>query len=288
MKLIKGEKNMSTNLSNVVATQFVEEVKHRFQEKGVLRESVRMRNAQNAKTIQFNLMGRGIATERTSIHTEIPVMGISHDPVTVSVKNYTAAELTDVFLGNQVKFDEKMELVETISGALGRRLDQVVLDAMAAYGTTKTVANDVSGIASNLSVDAIREAAKLMDEDGVPDGDRTLVVSPSGVHSLLESTEASSIDFNNVKALVRGDLNTFYGFNIKKIGNRDEGGLPLALNERTSFAYHKSAVGLALNMEPTIRIDWDEQYGAHRVTGFLSAGAGVLDSNGFVSIATVE
>lgn len=279
---------MSVNLTNVQATQFAEEVKHQFQEKGTLRDTVRLRDAKGAKTVQFNLMGRGQAAERSTIHTEIPVMGISHTPITVDVTNYTAAELTDIFLGNQVPFDEKMELVDTIAGALSRRLDQVVIDAMDAFTATKTVANDVSGAASNMTVAAIREAAKLLDEDGVPDDERTLVISPSGLHSLLESTEASSIDFNNVKALVRGDLETFYGFRIKKIGNRAEGGLPLATSDRTSFAYHKSAVGLAVNMEPNIRIDWDEQYGAHRVTGFLSAGAGVIDGAGLVDIATVE
>lgn len=279
---------MSVNLPNVVATQFAEEVKHKFQEKGSLRDTVRLRDARGAKSVQFNLMGRGQAAERTTIHTEIPVMGISHTPITVDVKNYTAAELTDIFLNNQVPFDEKMELVETISGALSRRLDQVIIDAMDAFAATKTVANNISGAISDMTVDAIREAAKLLDQDGVPDGERTLVMSPSGLHSLLESTEASSIDFNNVKALVRGDLDTFYGFNIRKIGNREEGGLPLVTTDRTSFAYHKSAVGLAVNMEPNIRVDWDEQYGAHRVTGFLSAGAGVIDGAGLVDIATAE
>ena len=279
---------MSVNLPNVLATQFAEEVKHQFQEKGSLRETVRLRNARGAKTVQFNLMGRGQAAERSTIHTEIPVMGISHTPITVDVKNYTAAELTDIFLNNQVPFDERMELVETIAGALSRRLDQVVIDAMDGFAASKIVADDISGVASNMTVDAIRESAKLLDEDGVPDGDRTLVISPSGLHSLLENTEASSIDFNNVKALVRGDLDSFYGFQIKKIGNREEGGLPLATSARTSFAYHKSAVGLAVNMEPNIRVDWDEQYGAHRVTGFLSAGAGVIDGDGLVDIATVE
>lgn len=279
---------MSVNLTNVQATQFAAEVKHKFQEKGSLRETVRQREARGAKTVQFNLMGRGQAAERTTIHTEIPVMGISHTPVTVDVKNYTAAELTDIFLNNQVPFDERLELIDTISGALSRRLDQVIIDAMGGFSATKTVANDVSGVVSDMTVDAIRAAAKFLDEDGVPDGDRTLVISPSGLHSLLESTEASSIDFNNVKALVRGDLDTFYGFQIKKIGTREEGGLPLLTGTRTSFAYHKSAIGLAVNMEPNIRVDWDEQYGAHRVTGFLSAGAGVIDGAGLVDITTAE
>ena len=279
---------MSIDLANVLATQFTEEVKHKFQESGTLRDSVRVRDVRNAKTVQFNLMGRGNAAERTTIHTAIPLMNITHDPVSVSVKNYTASELTDIFLDSQVPFDEKMELVDTIATALGRRLDQIIIDAMVAAAPAKQVADDVSGVSSNLTIDAIRSAAKMLDEDGVPDGDRTLVISPSGLHSLLEDNQATSVDFNNVKALVRGDLDTFYGFQIKKIGNREEGGLPLSVGARTCFAYHKAAIGLGVNMEPTVRIDWDEQYGAHRVTGFLSAGCGVIDDLGLVEISTLE
>ncbi len=279
---------MSIDLVNVLATQFAEEVTHKFQEAGNLRDTVRVRDIRGAKTVQFNLMGRGNAAERTTIHTAIPLMNITHQPVQVAVKNFTASELTDIFLDNQVPFDEKMELVETIATALGRRLDQVIIDTLVAATPTKQVANNISGVAANLTIDAIRESAKLLDEDGVPDTDRTLIVSPSGLHSLLEDNQATSSDFNNVKALVSGDLDTFYGFKIKKVGNRDEGGLPISINDRTGFAYHKSAIGLAVNMEPTVRIDWDEQYGAHRVTGFLSAGAGVIDDLGLVELTTLE
>jgi hypothetical protein len=41
-------------------------------------------------------------------------------------------------------------------------------------------------------------------------------------------------------------------------------------------------------MDVDVRIDWDEQYGAHRVTGFLSAGAGIIDATGAVKIMTQE
>lgn len=279
---------MSVELSNVLATQFVQEVKHKFQSSGTLRDTVRMRDALGAKTVQFNLMGRGKAAERGAIHTPIPVMNVSHDPITVSVKDYTASELTDLFKGNQVQFDEKAELVSTITSAMGRRLDQIIIDALDGASLAKSIAKNVSGADANLTISAIRKAAELLDNDGVPDSERTLVITPSGLHKLLEDNQASSADFNSVKALVKGDLDSFYGFNIRKIGTRDEGGLPLSGSDRTCFAYHRSAIGLAMNTDVNVRIDWDEQFGAHRVTGFLSAGAGVIDATGAVQIATSE
>lgn len=279
---------MSIHLPSVGQTQFVSEVKHKFQEMGKLRNSVRYRDAKGVKTVQFAVMGRGIAAERNSIQTPIPVMNVEQTPVTVSVKNYTASELTDIFFNNQAGFDERSELVETIANALGRRLDQLVIESLAGASLTKAVAKNVSGANANMTLAALRKTAELMDKDGVPDAERTLVLNPSGLHALLAAAEVGSADYNNVKALVRGDLDTFYGFNIIKIGDRDEGGLPKSGTDRSNFAYHKSAIGLAVNMDVDVRIDWDEQYGAHRVTGFLSAGAGIIDAAGAVKITTQE
>lgn len=280
---------MSIQLPNLVATQFEAEVHHEYQSGGsMLRNTVRLKNVQNAKTHTFNVMGAGEAQERTAIQTPIPLMNVTHQPVTVTMKNYTASELTDIFTNEQVPVDERMELAKTIANAFSRREDQLIIDALNAASATNTVANNISGSADNLTLAAIREAAKLLDDDNVPDSERTIIVSPSGLHHLLEDTEVTSADFNNVKALVAGDLDTFYGFKFIKIGSRPEGGLPLSGTDRTCFAYHKSAVGLGLNMAPKIMIDWDQQFGAWRVTGFLSANAVVIDETGMVDIATSE
>lgn len=279
---------MSIHSPNMTQTQFVAEVKHKFQEMGKLRDTVRYRDAKGVKTVQFALMGRGMAAERSSIQTPIPVMNVDQTPVSVSVKNYTASELTDIFFNNQSGFDERSELVDTVANALGRRLDQLVIEALVAANLSKSVAKNVSGSNANMTLAALRKSAELMDKDGVPDSERTLILNPSGLHALLAAAEVGSADYNNVKALVRGDLDTFYGFRIIKIGDRDEGGLPKASTDRTNFAYHKSAIGLAVNMDVDVRIDWDEQYGAHRVTGFLSAGAGIIDATGAVKIITQE
>lgn len=282
---------MSVNLSNVLVTEFQQEVHQRFQEEAKLRNTVRVKDAAGAKKVNFNLMGRGKAALRGAIQTPIPTMNISHALREATVENYVASELTDIFLDNQVKFDEKQELVQSISMALGRQLDQIIIDEMAAasYTGSLTIPNNVSGAAADLTVDAIRAAAKAFDEEGVPDSERHMAIHPSGLHNLLESTEATSSDFMTVKALVKGDLDSFYGFKLHKIGNRDEGGLAInGSNDRSNFFYQKMAFGLAVNMEPKIRIDWAENYGAHRVTGYLSAGGVIIDDKGVGKITTRE
>lgn len=280
---------MSIQLPNAAAIQFEAEVKHAFQGMGGdLENTVRVKSLVNAKTHTFNVMGKGLAAERGALHTEIPLMNVSHTPVTVTTKNYTAAEMTDIFSNEQTPVDERLELAQTIAQALKRRQDQLIIDALEASGTAIDIAKNVSGANANLTVDAIRAAARELDDNNVPDGDRTLVVSPSALHALLGNTEATSSDFMNVKALTTGDLDTFYGFKIIKIGKREEGGLPLSGTERTLFAYHKSAVGLAVNMEPKVTVNWDDPRGAWRTTGYLSANAVAIDNEGIGKITVDE
>ena len=276
---------MSIELSNVLVTQFAEEVKHKFQDESMLRDTVRIKDAKNAKTVKFPVMGKGLAQERSNFQTPLPVMNVTHSHATATVTNWTASELTDIFLENQVNFDEQQELVQAISMALGRRLDQIIIDSLVAAGVSNTVTANIGGNNTNMNLAKLQEIARLLDANGVPSEMRTLALHPNNLHKMLGENKITSADYAAIKALVQGDLGSFYGFDFKKIATRDEGGLPMAdSDDRKLYAWHKQAVGLAMNMEPTIRIDYDETYGAHRVTGFLAAGATVIDETGVVEI----
>jgi hypothetical protein len=284
---------MSIELSDVLVKKFENEAIQAFQDGGTeLRNYVRLRDAKGAQKVQFNVIGKGLASERTAIQTPIPVMDVAHTPKTATVKNYVASELTDIFLNNQVGFDERQELAQTIGMSLNRRLDQVIVDelnrALAASEITKTVANNVSGSADNLNVAMLNDAARQLGSD-VPEMDRALVCHDSGFYHLLLEDNVKDYDINARKPLVDGQLPNYHGFAIKKMGDRSEGGLTVdGSNDRTNFAWQKQAIGLAMNMEPMIRIDWEPSYGAHRITGYLSAGAVLIQPEGAVAITSRE
>jgi hypothetical protein len=56
------------------------------------------------------------------------------------MSDYIAAEYSDIFSQQKVNFDERRELVQVVSGAIGRRMDQLVIDALSGSGTALTVA----------------------------------------------------------------------------------------------------------------------------------------------------
>jgi hypothetical protein len=277
---------MSIELSDNLSKQFESEVHHAFQSMGKLRDSVRVKNVKGNQ-VQFPVMDKGAAVSRGATSTSIPLMDVAYTPVTATLANYTASELTDIFENGQVSFDEREELVKVIAGALARRMDQIIIDALDASSTTNTVANNISGSIDNLTLAAIREAARMLDAGNVAKDERTLVIHASGLHNLLADSQVTSSDFSNIKALVDGNLDTFYGFKVITIGDMAEGGLPLATADRTNYAFAKDALGVGINLEK-VEVNYEPAYGAWRTTGFLSAGADAIDGSGIVQITTDE
>lgn len=277
---------MSINLSNVLVKMFENEAIQAFQENGTeLRNFARVRDAKGAQQVQFQVLGAVTAEERGAIQTIIPLADASHTPATATVKNYVVSEMTDIFLNNQVGFDERQELATAMGMALNRRLDQVLIDALDAHSFTNTVASNISGAADNLNVAMLAESARLLGSK-VPEMDRCFLCHDDGFYHFIQETDVKTIDSNDKKPLTDGKLPFYFGFNMKHIADRDEGGLALSGVNRTNYAWQKMALGLALNMEPRITIDWEPSYGAHRVTGYLSAGAVVIQDSGVVKITS--
>lgn len=274
---------MSINLSNVLVKKFENEAIQAFQDSGKLRSKVRVKDAKGAQKVQFQVLGAVTTQERTAIQTPIPLADASHTPAVATVKNYVVSEMTDIFLNNQVGFDERQELVESFGMSMGRRVDQAIIDAMVAHSFTKTVASG----SDNLNVSHFAQTAESLGSD-VPDEMRNILCHDSGYYHFLQESDVKDIDINFKKPLADGKLPSYFGFDITKIGDRAEGGLGLSGSDRKNYAWQKSAVGLAINMEPKITIDWEPSYGAHRVSGYLSLGGVVIQDSGVVEITTDE
>ena len=85
---------------------------------------------------------------------------------------------------------------------------------------------------------------RLLDKSNVPPEGRHIVIHANNLANLLSETAVTSSDFNSVKALVQGELNTFLGFTFHVLGDRSEGGLPIdGSSDRKVFALHQQAVG---------------------------------------------
>lgn len=271
---------MSINLSAVAVTEFDSMVKHAYQGMGLLKNAVTVRNNVVGDTYKFRKMGKGTANQKTTA-ADVDPMDVGHSMITATLANWNAPEYTDIFDAAEVNFDEKQELANTIAGALGRRCDQLVIDAMdASTPDTTTIAHG----SANLTMAKVIDAQVELRDQGVPNSELFAAIEAGGLGGLLNDEKATSGDYQAIKALVSGEVNTLCGFQFIVIETRSEGGLTTAANIVDSWFFQRPAVGLAIGIDMKTEINYVPQKTAWLTNGMLKAGACVRYTGGLVKV----
>jgi len=281
---------MSKNLSNAAVIEFDAEVKHEYQGMKSLRETASLRTGFKGESYKFTRMGKGLANQKAT-QADVTPMDISHARQTATMQNWNAPEYTDIFDQAEVNFDERQELAQTIAKAIGRREDQLVIDALAAVSFAATNDEDPDtgrifdiSATRNFDLTSIRSAKGHLDDIEAEADGRFIVLRALALQKLLEDTTVTSSDFNTIRALVNGELDTYLGFKFIVIGTRKEGGLPGVAADRTAFAFQKSAIGLAVNMDLQTTIDWVAQKTSWLANGVFKAGSVAREPQGIIKI----
>jgi hypothetical protein len=286
---------MTATISPAFTTIFDQEVKQAYQASRALAGLIREKSAVSGNTVKFPKLTKGVATVRTP-KADVTPMSLTYSQATATMTDFIAAEYSDIFEQSHVNFDDRRELVEAVGNAIGRRMDQVAIDALDA-STSIAVANTVqndgsSGSAADLNVGKIRAAKKSLDANNVPPQDRCLLIHANNLSALIGQTETQSSEFNEVKALVDGTISKFLGMQIVIIGDRDEGGLTKdGSNDRSTYAFHKSALGMGVSMNQKSEVNYIPEKTSFLVSSMFSAGAIAIDdgsSGGIVKITCRE
>lgn len=283
---------MSIQASTNFITSFDAMVKAAYQAAGTLRNAVRVKTGVNGSSHKFFKLGQGVATERIP-QSDITPMNISHANVTATLKDYSAGEYSDVLDLEKLSYDEKKELATAVANAMGRRMDQLIIDAMNTGANSTSVANTVQegtgSSACGFNIAKLLAAKALMDAANVPDdGNRYMALSANALKDALLDSKISSNDYTTIMAIQTGKLRDFAGFKFIVIGTRKEGGLPLASNNRVNFAWHKDAVGLAIGHDMHTEINYIPEKTSWLTNGLFSAGAVVIDDEGVYKVNTKE
>jgi hypothetical protein len=274
---------MSTQLPAIARIEFDEMVKAAYQASAKLRKHVRVKSGVVGGTVQFPRAGRGVATPRIP-HTDVQPMNTSWANVTCTLTDWNAPEYTDVFDQQKSQVDERKIIAMNVAAAIGRREDQMILDALDAANGAASIANAGTGL-----TDAkMRRAQALFDQRAVPIGKRKMAISARAKEDLLGDARFSSRDFVESYVIRTGQLPQIYGFDIEVIEERDEGGLPIAATIRNNYAWDADAVGLAIGMETEVQVDWIPEKTSWLANKKFTGGAVAIDVLGVLEIATVE
>jgi len=277
---------MAVAISNAFVQMFDAEVKQAYQGARALAGVVRERTNVEGSQVKFPKIGKGTATVRVP-QTDVTPLNVSYSQVTATMSDFIAAEYSDIFNQQKVNFDERRELVQVVSGAIGRRMDQLVIDALNAASSPSTVATTVGGAGTNMNLAKLLAAKKALDVKNVPAEGRCMIIHANGLSALLDETELTSSDFATVKALSTGEIDTFLGFKFITLGDRDEGGLPIP-STRTCFAFHRDAIGMGIGMNQKSEINYVPEKTSFLVSSMFSAGAVAIDDDGIVKISATE
>ncbi len=222
---------MSTEITTSFVKQYGANVFHLAQQKGSrLRGLVRTEMVTGDSRF-FDRIGEAVAQVRSTRHADTPQIDTPHSRRMVTLADYEYGDLVD----NQDKIrtlnDPTNDYVQAASWALGRAMDDVVIAAAigTAYGgtsgsssvvlpTTQKLVSVASSAGAYLNVQALRRTAKIFDANDVDSSiQRNFAFNAAQKEALLAETEVTSSDFNTVKALVMGEINTFLGFNFVRI-----------------------------------------------------------------------
>lgn len=278
---------MTASLSNVAVTQFRDQFLNEFEGVGMLSNPATTMEIHNVvgRTYQWPIIGNTVMLPRGAPSSNIDATDVSHTPVTVNLEPYALKLVTDIFQQAEVNADERTQLVKEHAKSSARRIDQFIINALNASATTNLVPVD----ASNLTKDKLLKINTFFTKNNVPPGERHIAVTASQIESLLKEEEITSMDFNSVRTLLTGEVNSFLGLIFHTFGDREEGGLPLAGDIRTVFAWHQSAVGSAFSIDPTITVEFDKLQTLSWVTiSRLQMGSVTLLDEGIVKIECDE
>jgi hypothetical protein len=277
---------MSLSLSNVEQTLFDAEVKKAYQSKGfILRDYVRLRNDVNDSIVSFRKVG-SVTADPYGFQSAVVYQDPNYNKVNVTLEPYRAATLIDDVERFLVNFDERQEDAMLLAMALGRRSDQLIIDALDASGTTNTIAAGGTG----LTFAKVREVVKFFNELAVPPEHRVIAISAEAESDLMAEDEFTSSFYINLDAIKNGGLNGNFAMGMmwKVIPTMTEGGLPLSGDIRTCFAWHKLAMGMGVGRNFSTQIERVAHLDSWQVLGKIFANAVAVDAVGIVSVDVDE
>ncbi len=275
---------MSKYLSVLEVNKFDTLIKAEYQAAGfLLNNTTQIRKNVKGKTADFNLIGQGIAQKKIS-QDDVPVMNPAYSKKTATLEGWSAADYTDIFDQQDVLFDEQQALAKTIGMAIGRRKDQIIIDAAAASTTTNVIAEG----GANMTYVKFITAIQKLNKSGVSRraGRRFFLMSDIAETALLQDDKFINNDYVQ-NAVLNGlglDGQKILGVTLIVIPDMTEGGLPITGNIRTCFMWHEYALGLATGIDVRTEVNYIAQKTSWLANGIFKAGATEVDKKGIVKI----
>lgn len=245
------------------------------------------------KTEYFDRMALATAQKKVSRNSPTPNLDITLSRRALTTSMYEWSTMVDRKDKLLQVHDPENQFAQAASMSLGRAMDTVIINAALSTATTGESGSNTQalgngqklacvsqGALSSLNVNALLQAKQLFDSAEAV-GTRYIVHNAAQLVNLLGQTQVTSADYNTVKALVNGELDTYLGFKfihselivassvyssgttydpVTGLYSTAAGNLALAGTEKSAFAFVGDGLILGKNEEAVGRIDERADY----------------------------
>lgn len=285
---------MSFEITQAFVQQYRDNVIHLAQQKGSrLRSTIKTTPDIVGANYYFERIGATGVQVKQSRHSPTPLISTPHSRRRVSMVTYQWGDLVDNDDKLKILINPESEYVIAARNAFGRNMDDVIIMAALGpsfsgtdgqtqvtfpstggpLGTGQYVADLI--LPNDLTIDAgtddggslspqrLRQIKYLFDvQDVDPDEERYAVVSAKAISNMLSHVQVTSADYNTVKALAEGAIDTYMGFKfimsnrLPIVGTPSQMGITYPaiasvadVGDRLCLFYTRSGLGLAMQEE---------------------------------------
>ncbi len=223
---------MSFEITEAFVNEFHSNVIHLAQQKGSKFQSKVRNESQGGESDFFDRIGAVDAEKKVGRHSDTTYMNTPHSRRRVTTSPYFFSDLIDKEDKVKVLNSPESEYLIAALNALGRGKDDEIIAAAlgSAWGgdkgqteivlptSQKVACHDgatTTGVGMNIDT-LIRIAFKFDNAEVDEESKKYLAINSYAKMAMLGNTEVQSADYNTIKALVKGEINEFMGFEFVK------------------------------------------------------------------------
>ena len=274
---------MSNEIDVWKVKQFGMNVYHTAQQKGSKFEQYCRTEIIDGTAKFLDILGPTSAQDRTTRNPDTPNVQMYHNRRMITMSDKDWGTLIDDMDKLRMIHMPESDYLRAAVNAFGRKKDDMFVQAFIApayedvNGGTTVALPDAQKIAAysgsaltDLNLNALLLAKEKFDAADIdPDMPRYMAIGPKQLKSLLNTTEIKNSDYNTVKALAEGKIDTFLGFKFimsnrllkqsygsysVSTGEVSSGGTATGSTNRLCYAWVGDAMIRGLGKEPTTEI----------------------------------
>jgi hypothetical protein len=295
---------MVYNISDLIKEGYQHSLGLMLQQKGSRLEKCVRQELQETQRYYYDQILPTIAQDVDGRHSDTVLTSTATQRRMVSLITSDWADLIDEQDKLKSLSDPTSAYVLNAAYALGRKKDERIIQALigdahcgprgeeiVSFKNENIIPNDYvekEDMHNGLSLHKLRKARELLDNAEVDETEEQYcLVTPRQISDLLKNIEVTSVDYNNVRALVSGQVDTFMGFKFIKVSpsllptNKD--------GDRINICFSKSAVVFASKGDIKTQISTrPDKRMAVQVYASMSCGATRMDEGRVVQIICKE